>query len=499
MTITVSVGGAPDPAGPQGACSSKRKTFLSPTEPQTADREPTTGLLRLPQHWAELQAAQGSGPIGSGWDAATAGPDTVLARHLAEWIDGSAVAPELAAANVQSLQGQAVLEALAGDRLEALGRHASQYATGPVARLLRSLEPLAEAGGWWCSGLDPLANWAPMPWGQLKPDRPRLAADGKLLKYEAPHGTPTRSIWLRVPAVVALRVADRFNLPLPPAVAADADGATGAFWHWWAKTPELPLLLTEGGKKAGALLSIGVPAVALPGIWNGCPKNREGRPELLADLAGVPLEGRPCWVLFDHSNRRQGRRDVRMAARRLGRKLAQAGADSVRVGAVPAGRHKGADDWLAAGRSWEELAQALEPLNAAAVLPWLRPADQVAAAGRWLGEACPVPSPELARLVALAAPMGAGKTEAIAAHLGPLMAAGVRVLLITHRRSLGAALAERLGLPWADLWLRLRLHRSRPRQRPPAAGPGPLHRQPLPRLRPADQAQRLARLHRRDG
>ena len=36
--------------------------------------------------------------IGSGWDAAPAGPDASLAHHLAEWIDGSAVAPALAAA-----------------------------------------------------------------------------------------------------------------------------------------------------------------------------------------------------------------------------------------------------------------------------------------------------------------------------------------------------------------------------------------------------------------
>jgi hypothetical protein len=55
-----------------------------------------------------------------------------------------------------------------------------------------------------------------------------------------------------------------------------------------------------------------------------------------------------------------------------------------------------------------------------------------------------------ARLVALVAPMGSGKTEAIAAALAPLMAEGMRVVLITHRLSLGAALADRLDLPWGD-------------------------------------------------
>jgi hypothetical protein len=46
--------------------------------------------------------------------------------------------------------------------------------------------------------------------------------------------------------------------------------------------------------------------------------------------------------------------------------------------------------------------------------------------------------------------MGSGKTEAIAATVAPLLADGVRVVLLTHRRSLGAALADRLGLPWGD-------------------------------------------------
>lgn len=62
-----------------------------------------------------------------------AGPDGLLAHHLTEWADGSAVAPELAAANLLSISGQTVLEALAGERLAQLGGHASQYATGVQA------------------------------------------------------------------------------------------------------------------------------------------------------------------------------------------------------------------------------------------------------------------------------------------------------------------------------------------------------------------------------
>lgn len=408
------------------------------------------GQIDRREDWSRPPAAPASSSTGSGWDAAPAGPDAPLPHHLAEWVDGSAVAPQLAAANLQTLAGNAVLEALAGDRLAELGGWASQYATGRVSRLLEPLESAA-AGGWWCSGLDPLADWAPLGWGCFKPDTARLERrdDGRqrARKYEHPIGLGARLFWLRVPAVVADRIAKRFGLDLPAAVAADADGTAGAFWRWWAQTRALPLLLTEGAKKAAALLSAGLPAVAAPGIWNPAPRNpATGRPELLPELASQPLKGRRCWVLYDWSESEQGRRDVARAGYRVGRLLAAAGGE-VLVGACP-GPHKGADDHLAAGGSWEQLAAALAPLAPEPVLPWLRAADHVAPAGQWLGVAAPIPTPQQAPLVAVRGSMGSGKTEAVAAALAPLAADGVPVLMPSHRQALGQAAAERMGVPW---------------------------------------------------
>lgn len=387
--------------------------------------------------------------IGSAWDAIPQGPDTLSPHHLREWVEGSACHPELAAANLQTLAGTDALQALAGDRLEQLGGWSQQLATVSVRSLLRPLEPVAEAGGWWCSGLDPLADWAPMGWGCFKPDRPRWDGErGRARKYEHPIKVAARSFWLAVPAVVARKIAQRQGLPLPLEVAADADGTAGAFWRWWAREPRLPLVIGEGAKKSAALLSAGVPAVALPGIWNGAPRDpATDRPALLADLAAVPLGGRTCWVLFDHSDSKQGRRDVAKASRRLARLLAGAGAAAVLIG-TPPGPEKGADDYLAAGRLLEDLD--LAPLAPEPVLPRLRAADRVAPAGQYLGQVCPIPTPERARVVALACPMGSGKTEAIAAAVTPLLQAGTRVVLLTHRRGIGSDQAARMGLPWAD-------------------------------------------------
>ena len=61
-----------------------------------------------------------------------------------------------------------------------------------------------------------------------------------------------------------------------------------------------------------------------------------------------------------------------------------------------------------------------------------------------------VPPADEARLVCLREGMGGGKTTAIVTALEPLIAAGTRVLVITHRKSLSEALANRLGLPCGE-------------------------------------------------
>jgi ribonuclease HI len=420
---------------------------------EAADQLASAAAEQLRQQQAQ-QTAAGLAPIGSAWDADTTSPDGLLAEHRSEWL-GSAVAPELIAANVVSLAGADVLEALAGDRIEALYKRSTHYVPtgnngqGGMARLLRPLEPIAAAGGWWVDGLDPLADWATMAWGQFKAAQPRWNHErNRAIKYEAPVGQRTRSAWLRVPAAVAQLVADRFGLPLPAAVAADHNGKAGAFWRWVATEPRLPLLLTEGAKKAGALLSAGVPAVALPGIWNGAPRDpATDRAALLPDLAAVPWAKRQALVLFDWSDSGRGRRDVARAARRLGHHLRRAGAADVLVGICP-GPHKGADDHLAAGGTWEQLAAALQPLQAEPALHRTRAADQIAPAG-YLADGVNLQQLADQRLLAIAAPMGAGKTLLARELMAPHLADGVPIVAPTHRTSLGEASAAAVGLPWA--------------------------------------------------
>ena len=276
-----------------------------------------------------------------------------------------------------------------------------------------------------------------MAWGQIKADKPRWDTErDRPRKYEHPIGPRSRLFWLRVPAVVAAIVADRFKLALPIDVGADTDGSKGAFWRWWSSEKRLPLVVIEGPKKAAALLSIGLPALAVPGIRLG--------QSALAELQGQPLKDRPVWVLFDHSTRKDP--DEPKAANRLGHQLAKVGA-KVLVGIVPGTHGKGADDHLVNGGSWEDLAACLHPIEAAPALASCRHPDVVAPAG-FLAHHVSIPTHR--RLVAITAAMGAGKSWLIAQTVAPHLHTGRRVVLITHRQSLGSALAQELGIPWGD-------------------------------------------------
>lgn len=118
-----------------------------------------------------------------------------------------------------------------------------------------------------------------------------------------------------------------------------------------------------------------------------------------------------------------------------------------RLPLLPGESKMGLDDLCVANGS-EALDAALADTGPQPVLPSLRRADCVAPAGQWLGEAQPIPSPAEAPLVLLQAPMGCGKTNAIRAAAAPFLGDGTPLLIASHRKALGQALAERLGVAW---------------------------------------------------
>jgi putative DNA primase/helicase len=163
---------------------------------------------------------------------------------------------------------------------------------------------------------------------QYKPRVPRMrSADGesKPIKYETPKDSPNV---VDVPARTAAALREN---------------------------PDTALWITEGVKKVDSLVSQGMAAVGLTGVFNW--KSRQG---VLGDWEEVPIKGRPAVVCFDSDA--AGNRHVQLAMTRLGAWLKSRGASVVNYLVVPAAvgetAVKGVDDYFAAGGTVEDLAAA---------------------------------------------------------------------------------------------------------------------------------------------
>jgi hypothetical protein len=102
---------------------------------------------------------------------------------------------------------------------------------------------------------------------QYRPDEPRIKG-GKPIKYE----TPTDS---------------RMVLDVHPNASEKL------------KDPSVPILLTEGVKKGDALVSKGLCAIALLGVWNWRGTNEQGGKMALPEWEQIALNDRKVYIVFD--------------------------------------------------------------------------------------------------------------------------------------------------------------------------------------------------------
>ena len=265
----------------------------------------------------------------------------VKPHHLAEW-RSSSVDPQLTTLNVTSLSGLTTHDYL----LYALPDKDRRNDGRLRDKLLKRYQHL-EHGGWYLAGLDPDTNWVDiMVWGRLKPDQPRTSSNGKLVKYESPPKTPNRVTYFRIPLHIWDRVASRYGIKRyhsPLALRLTARTQPVNFWSWVQSRTEIPVILTEGEKKAGALLSQGYAAISLPGIWGGRqPKDPEKK--LHHDLLPLAQQGRTFIILFDYDSKQSTREAVYKATLATAEAIEAAGA-SCKVALLP-GPEKGVDDFI---------------------------------------------------------------------------------------------------------------------------------------------------------
>lgn len=123
--------------------------------------------------------------------------------------------------------------------------------------------------------------------------------------------------------------------------------------------PKVPLLITEGARKADAAASVGLCCISLQGVYNFRGRNEMGGITMLPAWEHVHLKGRPVVLAFDSDV--MTKVPVHAALTRLRSWLVSRGAE-VYVAYLPMGEHgekMGLDDWLAAGHDKQELNQLL--------------------------------------------------------------------------------------------------------------------------------------------
>ncbi|MGK7947503.1 MAG: plasmid replication protein, CyRepA1 family [Xenococcaceae cyanobacterium] len=366
--------------------------------------------------------------------------------HLLEW-KASCVDEELTRLNVLPLNGSCPSEYLLySDAIPR--RNDGRISEGFLQRYEHTTE-----GGWWCSGIDVLTGEEDT-WGCFKPDIPRLSQNqGKAIKYEHPPKAPTSLFALKVPLHLWEKIANRYGISILP-TDIDKERPDRGFWQWFIKHPAIPLCVTEGAKKAGALLSAGYAAVALPGINSGyrTPKdelgNRIGKSHLIPQLQKLASGSREIYIVFDRDSKPNTVKAVDAAIRKIGYLLQQAGC-SVKVITWDNTLGKGVDDFIANyGRdSFDrayDTASSFEVWKAKAGTR-LTHTPQIEVNSRYLPDLAIATE---AKLIGIKSPKGTGKTSLLESIVLRAKQSQQKILVIGHRVQLVQALCQRFGIKY---------------------------------------------------
>lgn len=354
--------------------------------------------------------------------------------HAQEWQD-SGVDPGIIALNVETLTDTAT-----NDYSDSLFPIAERL-NWKIARFGQKTR--SNLRGWWVSGIDPCNNWQRMEWGRFKPDAATPVLDrekGKPAKYLSPSLGPgsSRLVLLDVPQSIWDKVAQRYSNAILV-----GDRPLG-FWHWvWKQN--IPIILTEGEKKAGCLLTQGYAAIALPGIFNGYRRDPK---KLIPELAYFATAERSVCICFDYETKSKTIKDITLATTKLG-KLLNGNGCVVKVISLP-GPQKGVDDFIEA--------QGIQPFaalydSALSLEFWLATklwaltyAPSLTLDSPYLND---LPYP-LSGLACIKSAKGTGKTTALQSLIREATSTGRKVLVITHRIQLGRAICESIGIDWIE-------------------------------------------------
>src|SRR4028118_771068 len=178
-------------------------------------------------------------------------------------------------------------------------------------------------------------------------------------RYHQPKGKPLDIFFARVTVRVWKLVAEKAGLSMPEFPVIGLKGEALGFWEW-VKNTNCPVILTEGEKKAAALISRGYAAIGLPGINSGYRVTEKGdwitKPdgtqyqratawELHLAIQPLDTAGREITIIFDYRAGDYSESPEFKAASTTAKLFKNAIA---KIGELP-GPKKGVDDFLVAG------------------------------------------------------------------------------------------------------------------------------------------------------
>jgi hypothetical protein len=289
---------------------------------------------------------------------------------------------------------------------------------------------------------------------QGKPESPKTGKKGKSIKYETPVGNGSRAFLPKVPLSVRRKIAQRYGINDPnfaPNRAARRRGILMVpFWTWVEKHPEIPIIITEGGKKSLSILSLGFVAIGLYGVnggYNVQDKLKNPIPaKLVDDIARFVVPGRMTKLAFDQDGAADVRRRVSKSLEKFGGLLSKAGS-AIEIIEWDEIDCKGADDFIMArgAEAWNAIEAAAMPFVHWRILQRLKntlrttPSLQTNSRDISTIDLSIVPAQGVIGIVSA---KGTGKTKAI----GKLVEGVEKVLSAGHRIALQRNLSARLGL-----------------------------------------------------
>lgn len=285
----------------------------------------------------------------------------IATHHWEELIEGSGIHPDLIELNCHSLKGDSVYEYLLEDKIAGLG--AGQVWVDRQQEFRARIEHCWDGGFWIGAGVDAQSLDHPTlsTWGSFKPDHPRYdTSRERFQKYEHPQGR-SRGIFLpEVPDWFKEYICKKYDITAAPG---------DHFWKIVRDNPQIPILITEGGKKTLSVTSQGHVMIGLPGVNAGYRAKDDDDiklPErkLNPNLAVFAVPGRKFTFLYDQDTKPSTVANVRRDMVRAGQLLEEPGC-SVHFSKWNT-LYKGADD-LIVGASPEMLELAIDAAQPLAV------------------------------------------------------------------------------------------------------------------------------------